>query len=83
MVNERRHGADGLDPADQVGVDVGAMGDLRPRIGSREQAAARARPPSAYVNRHVAIRVAIHLDAGTVDALDPGIQFILGLATLP
>ena len=75
----RRHGADRLDAPHEVVVDERAVRDLRPRVGAGQQLLRALHGGEIHVDGHVAVGVAVHLDAGAVHALDPLVQRVLRL----
>ena len=75
----RRHGAERLDAAHEIVVDQRAVRDLRPRVGARKRLLRALERREIHVDRDVAVRVAVHLDAGAMHALDPGVQVVLRL----
>ena len=58
------------------------MSDFRARIGSREQLLRPLHGGQHHVDRDIAIGVAVHLDAGAMHALDPGVQIVLRLGNV-
>ena len=76
---ERRHGAQGFHPRDQRRIEHRAVRDLRTRVRPRQQLQRALHRREIHVDRHVAVGVAIHLDAGAMHALDPGVQRFLRL----
>ena len=63
-----------LHAAHEVVVDQRAVRDLRTRVGPREQLLRALERGQVHVDRHVAVGVAVHLDAGAMHALDPRVQ---------
>ena len=78
----REHRGDGaarLHAPHQIVVDQRAVSDLRARVGSREQLLRALDGGQHHVDGHVAIGVAVDLDARAMHPLDPGIQIVLRL----
>src|SRR5262249_39705691 len=74
---ERRQHPGGLDAPEQIVSDQRAMGDFRARVGPREEPLRPLKGREHHVDGDIAVGVAIDLDAGAVDTLDPGIELIL------
>jgi hypothetical protein len=68
-----------LDSAHEVVVDKRAMRDLGPRVGAREELLRALDRLEHHVDGDVAVRVAVHLDAGAVHPLHPRVQLVLVL----
>src|SRR4029078_10501817 len=56
-----------------------AMGDLRPRVRTGKAALCPLDGGEEHVDGDVAVRVAVHLNAGAVNLLHPGVEVLLRL----